>query len=229
MSDHPATTPAGENDDFEDESDSHDADHPFTEHSTIGSGEAFVFSQVDNVRGDVLISSAADPDRIVYKVSSNVSIDRSKPKLVLFCNDKPISHLYHHWTTGYKIGVDRNGNSGDESNMQWVDLKRGGFTALNKSYSFDWKGKTYVMARMRAADAGVTGSKKWLRHYKVVEKDSGDVIATYLTEEAFGKRAGTLTLKQGLEPDLSVVIIIGISEWREMARRQKRTVGAVLP
>lgn len=41
-------------------------------------------------------------------------------------------------------------------------------------------------------EAGVTGSKKWLRHYKVAEKDE-NVVATFLAEEAWGKRKGTLS------------------------------------
>jgi hypothetical protein len=212
---------------LEDEYDERDATHPFTEHSTIPSGQAFVFSQVDNSRGDVLISSASDPEKVIYKVSSHVSINRSRPKIVLSWGGNPIAHLFHHWTTGYRIGIDR-GGSGDESLMQWVELKRGGFTALNKSYLFEWKGRTYVLARMREPELGVRGSKKWLRHYKVVEKDSGEVVATYLTEAAFGKRTGTLTLQHKVDPDLSIIIVTGIAEWREMARRQQRTVGAVV-
>ncbi|KAJ6086127.1 hypothetical protein N7486_010408 [Penicillium sp. IBT 16267x] len=41
----------------------------------------------------------------------------------------PIAPLFHHWTTSYKIGVDRRA-SGDESLMQCTELKRGGFRAL---------------------------------------------------------------------------------------------------
>lgn len=70
--------------------------------------------------------------------------------------------------------------------MQWVKLRRGGFTALNKSYSFQWNEKTFVLARMRVSEAGV-GVSRLLRHYKVVEKD-GEVVATYVSEETGGTR-----------------------------------------
>lgn len=211
----------------EDEDHEHDSEHPITQHSTIPSGRAFIFSQANSRSGDALISSADDPDKVIYECAVTVSIDHSKPKIVISSDGRVIAHVFHHWTTGFKIGVDP-GGSGNERAMQWVEMKKGGFTALNRSFAFDWQGKVYVMARMRESSLGVTGRKKWLRHYKVVEKESSDVVATYLTETSIGKRTGTLTLKQDVDRDLGVIILAGIAEWREMARRQQMTMGAAL-
>ncbi|KAJ5721033.1 uncharacterized protein N7483_008967 [Penicillium malachiteum] len=156
--------------------------HPSIAPSTISNGETLILSEDINGpnNGDVLISSATDPSKIVYQVTSHISINRRKPKLVLSHDGKPIAHVFHHWMTGYKIGVDRQG-SGDESRMQWVEMKREGLTALNKSYSFEWNGRMYILARMRGENrhvGGTTELKKGWRDYKVIEKD-GDPVATF--------------------------------------------------
>ncbi|KAJ5627476.1 hypothetical protein N7528_004903 [Penicillium herquei] len=195
--------------------------------STISNGEILLVSEDINGsnHGDVLISSATGPSKIVYQVTSNISINRRKPKLVLSHNGKAIAHLFHHWLTGYKIGVDRQG-SGDESRMQWVELKRDGFTALKKSYSFQWNGRTYILARMREENGHGTESNKGLRNYKVVEKD-GDPVATF-TADASERDKGILTLRSGLDPDVRVIAVIAMMEWREVARRQRHTAGGVV-
>ncbi|KAJ6008075.1 hypothetical protein N7540_012051 [Penicillium herquei] len=197
--------------------------HPSTAPSTVSNSENLIISEDINGpnHGDVLISSATDPSKIVYQVTTHISINRRKPKLVLSHNGKPIAHLFHHWTTGYKIGVDRQG-SGDESRMQWVELKRDGFTALKKSYSFEWNGRAYILARMR----GTTELNKGWQNYKVVEKD-GDSVATF-TADVSERDKGILTLRSGLDPDVKVIAVFAIMEWREVARRQRHTAGGVV-
>ncbi|KAJ5703688.1 hypothetical protein N7493_011613 [Penicillium malachiteum] len=203
--------------------------HPSTASSTIANGEILVVSEDINGanHGDVLISSATNPSKTVYQVTSNISINRRKPKLVLSHDGKLIAHLFHHWMTGYKIGVDRYG-SGDESRMQWVELKRDGFATLKKSYSFDWNGRTYILARMRGENGHGTDSElnKGWRNYKVVEKD-GEPVAIF-TADASEKDKGILALRSGLDPDVKVFAVIAIMEWREVARRQRHTAGGVV-
>ncbi|KAJ5701810.1 hypothetical protein N7488_009358 [Penicillium malachiteum] len=203
--------------------------HPSIASSTISNGETLIVSEDINGpnHGDVLISSVTDPSKIVYQVTSHISMNRRKPKLVLSQNDKPIAHLSHHWMTGYKIGDDRQG-SGDESRMQWVELKRDGFTALKKSYSFQCNGRTYILARMRGENGHGTGSEsnKGWRNYKVVEKD-GDPVSTFTTDTS-ERDKGILTLRSGLDPDVRVIAVIAIMEWREVARRQRHTAGGVV-
>lgn len=206
--------------------DSHDDDevsHPFTEQTTIPNGEILYISNIASGHGDALITSPNNSSP-TYKVTSHISIDRSKPKIVLSSDNRAISHLFHHWRTGYKIGVDHRGHG--ESQMEWVELKRGGFTALNKSYSFLWNGKMYVIARMKGSE--VAGGSRLLRHYKVVEKDGGEVVATYVSGEASGARRGTITVQRGLDANLRLVVVTALAEWREMARRQQRTAGGVV-
>ncbi|KAJ5286711.1 hypothetical protein N7478_002397 [Penicillium angulare] len=109
---------------------------------------------------------------------------------------------------------------------EWVELKRGGFNALNKSYSFVWNGNMYVITRMKGSE--VVGGSRLLRHYKVVEKDGGEVVATYVSGKAGGARKGTITVQRGLDANLRLVVVTALAEWREMARRQQRIAGGVV-
>ncbi|KAJ5884590.1 hypothetical protein N7504_012162 [Penicillium tannophilum] len=106
-----------------------------------------------------------------------------KPNVILPSDENSSRPLSHDWTASYKISADRC-DSGDESLMQWIELKR--------SYSFKWQGKTYVVARSRVLETGVARLNMILRHYKVVEENE-IVVATYIAEEALGERKGAPT------------------------------------
>ena len=198
------------------------------QHTPVPNGRALVFSPDSSLRArNVKITSSDDPNQIIYQCNITVSLNHSKPTIEILAGGRALAQIFNHWTTGLKVGIDPSG-SGTEASIQWVEMKKGGITALARTFTFDWQGKSYVLTRMRDSHLGVTGMKKLLRHYKVVEEGSGEVAATYLTEAAFGRRTGTLVLKKDMERDLELLIVSGIAAWREMARRQQRSVGAVV-
>ena len=63
-------------------------------------------------------------------------------------------------------------------------------------------------------------------NYKVVDKQSGQTVATYGTQGAIGQPMGNLNVSTGLDGDLHIIIMTIMSEWVAMMRRQPAISGA---
>lgn len=92
---------------------------------------------------------------------------------------------------------------------------------MSKRYVFDWNGKQSASQRANSKNINVTGLSKWmLTHFKVVDVDSGGLIALY-TSNKFGRKKGTVRLKSGLSQDLEILSMLGVASWKEKIRREQ--------
>ena len=118
------------------------------------------------------------------------------------------------------MGKFRVGIGPDDISMVWTEFKRSG-SIFSKRYLFEWNGKTFSMQRAKSKDTNVTGfAKLMLTHFKVIEVDTGELVALY-TSNKFGRKKGTVKLKSGLPQDLEILFVIGIASWRDKIRREQ--------
>ena len=179
-------------------------------------GKALSFNHPDSfhLSRDMIIQDG--PTAIYYGEVSEFR--RRKPDITLHRGgDKEGSIVAASF---YGFGKFRLGVGSDEISMVWTECKRGG-SILSKHFLFEWNGKTYSLQRAKSKDTNVTGfAKLMLTHFKVVEADTGELIALY-TSNKFGRKKGTVKLKPDLPEDLEILSVLCIASWRDKIRRQQ--------
>ncbi|KAM0717800.1 hypothetical protein Q7P37_006132 [Cladosporium fusiforme] len=121
-----------------------------------------------------------------------------------------IGHTYMHCgPRSIKCGL-----GAEEATMKWFELKRSGF-AHSKSYEVEWAGRSYVICRSNS------GPKSG--QYHVLDARTKEVVATHVSEFKFGsmRREKTLSFKPGVDEELQLLLIMGLSAWREKSRRTR--------
>lgn len=121
-----------------------------------------------------------------------------------------VGHTYIHIAPrSIKCGIGP-----EDTSMTWFELKRGGF-AHTKNYQVEWNGRTYVICRSNS------GPKSG--QYHVLDSQTKDVVATHVSEFKFGsmRRNKTLTFKPDVDEELQLLLIMGLSAWREKSRRTR--------
>jgi hypothetical protein len=148
---------------------------------------------------------------------------RNVPDIRLHSNGKegPIVAVSHFSRAlSIKCGLGSN-----ELSRDWIEIKRSGAFGSTK-YRFEHGGRKYSLRRTRDAGHGVSAINRVLMsHYQVIDDDSGDILAAYITSASIGKRKGSLTLAQGVSQELEVLTVIGVASWREKARRRHAAGG----
>ena len=178
-------------------------------------GKALSFNHTDSFQmsRDMIIQDDKTP--VYYADVSEFT--RHKPDITLHrgSDDGPVvAASFFGW------GKFRLGLGSDDISMVWTELKRGG-AFMSKRYAFEWKGRPYILQRAKSSDTHVTGfSKLMLTHFKVVEADSGEVIALYISNK-IGKKKGTMKLKSGLAEELEILCVLGVASWRDKMRREQ--------
>ena len=120
----------------------------------------------------------------------------------------------------YGFGKFRIGIGPDDISMVWTECKRSG-SLFSKRFLFEWNGRTYSMQRAKSKDTNVTGfAKLMLTHFKVVEVDTGELVALY-TSNKFGRKKGTVRFKPDLPQDLEILFVMSIASWRDKIRREQ--------
>lgn len=118
----------------------------------------------------------------------------------------------------------------DDLNAEWIELKSTSLLS-KRGFEFEYRGRGYRLQRTHAKENGVDGvlRKVNLNHFKVVDvgpaNGSGEggeeVVAVYVSETFHpGRMKGTLTLREGAEEGLEVLIVLGVVGWREKKRRR---------
>ena len=115
----------------------------------------------------------------------------------------------HSWTRVYHIGV---GN--DQASMQWVDSKT---KVYPKRPTFEWKGETYVLARVFKDENGEKLKKSKWWWYFGVRDSAGKRVALCSPGGAKGK--SILKLAEGVSEELWLVILLAICSWKEEMKR----------
>ena len=148
---------------------------------------------------------------------------RKVPDIILYSNSKegPIVAVSHFSRAlSIKCGLGSN-----ELSRDWIEMKRSGAFGSTR-YRFEYGERKYSLRRTRDAGHGVSGINRVLMsHYQVIDDDSGDTLAVYITSASIGKRKGSLTLVQGVSQELEVLIVIVVASWREKARRRHAAGG----
>jgi hypothetical protein len=178
-------------------------------------GKALSFNHTDSFQfsRDIIIGDGEAP--VYYADVSDFT--RHKPDITLHKGDKDgpvVAASFFGW------GKFRLGLGSDDISMVWTELKRGG-SFMSKRYTFEWKGKPYMLLRAKSEDTRVTGwSRLMLTHFKVVQADSGEILALYISNK-IGKKKGTMRLKSGLAEDLEILCVLSVASWRDKIRREQ--------
>lgn len=115
----------------------------------------------------------------------------------------------HSWSRIYHIGVGH-----DDTSMQWVDSKT---KVYPKRPTFEWKGETYILARVSKDENGEKLKKaKWWWYFGVRD-GAGGWVALCSPGDAKGK--SILKLAEGVTEELGLVILLAISSWKEEMKR----------
>lgn len=195
-------------------SDEIDEDLPSKELATIH-GKSLTFNHGDFPWRDMEILQDGSP---VYFV--DIAEFTNAPDVTLHRGGKDgqvVGAAHYRFSLSLKCGVGT-----DEISMRWTEMKRHG-AFKTKQYRFHWNGATYTMCRAKSEDYGGTVlSRLLLTHFKIVEDDSGKVVALYVSEVGYGKKKGTLKLAAGIGEDLEVLCVLGVASWRDKIRRNRQ-------
>ena len=158
-----------------------------------------------------------DNDRVAYYAEVS-EFTRNKPDIILHRGARSGSvcaHSFFGWfTRSFKCGMGP-----DETSMQWVEFKKGSFG--KRRFEFHWDGRTYVLQAATSAETNVSGAARlMLTHFKIIDAESGEMIALYVSEKIGGKK-GTLSLKASLCGDLELLCVLGVASWRDKIRRRQ--------
>ena len=179
-------------------------------------GKALTFNHTDSfhLSRDMIIQDAETPT--YYADVSEFS--RNKPDITLHRGGKDGPVVAASWYGPRK--KIRLGVGSDDISMVWIELKRGGHL-MSKRYAFEWDGKPYLLQRATSKDTKVTGlSKLMLTHFKVVDVESGELVALYVSHK-IGKKKGTMKFKPGLSEELEILFVLGVASWRDKIRREQ--------
>ncbi|KAK3723000.1 hypothetical protein LTR37_002146 [Vermiconidia calcicola] len=117
-----------------------------------------------------------DGDIPVY-FSEVSELTRHKPDITMHRGNQDgivCAASYFQWSRSMKCGIGP-----DNISMQWIDFARGGMTD-KKCFVFHWKSNTYIIQRAKAAEHKASGfGRLLLTHFKVVEENSGNVVALH--------------------------------------------------
>ena len=179
-------------------------------------GKALSFNHTDSFQLSRDMTIIQDGGAPVYYADVS-EFTRHKPDVILRRGDKDgpvLAASFFGW------GKFRLGLGSDDISMIWTELKRGG-SFMSKRYTFEWEGKPYILQRAKSEDTRVTGwSRLMLTHFKVVQADTGDVLALYISNK-IGKKKGTMRLKSGLAENLEILCVLAVASWRDKIRREQ--------
>lgn len=146
-----------------------------------------------------------------------------KPDITLHSrteNGPMVGQAHFRWSLFIKAGVGP-----DDTSMDWTNMKRGG--VLRRHYDLEYRGKTYSLRRTHATDHGVAPYQRAIfPHMKVVEEETGEVVAVYNSILTVKRKRGTIHFAKGVSPELEVLCVLGFAAWREkIARAGGRSSG----
>lgn len=179
-------------------------------------GKALSFNHTDSFQlsRDMVIQ---DGETSIYYADVS-EFSRKRPDITLHrgSQDGPVvAASYYGFSKKIRLGV-----GSDDISMVWTELKRGG-SFMSKRYAFEWDGKPYLLQRATSKDTKVTGlSKMMLTHFKIVEVESGELVALYISHK-IGKKKGTMKLKPGLPEELEILFVLAVASWRDKIRREQ--------
>ena len=179
-------------------------------------GKALSFNHTDSFQlsRDVIVQDGATA--LYYAEISEFR--RRKPDITLHAGGQKEGAVVAASFYGFR--KFRIGIGPDDISMVWTECKRSG-SLLSKRFLFEWNGRTYSMQRAKSKDTNVTGfAKLMLTHFKVVEVDSGELVALY-TSNKFGRKKGTVKFKPDLPQDLEILFVLSIASWRDKIRREQ--------
>ncbi|KAK4505970.1 hypothetical protein PRZ48_003935 [Zasmidium cellare] len=184
------------------------------------SGRTLTFNHTDFPWRNISIE---ENDKPVY-VADVSAFTPNKPDIIVHSRTEHgpvVGQAHFRWSLSIKAGVGPS-----DTTMFWTNMKRGG--VLHRNYTFEYRGRTYSLRRTHSTHNGVAPHQRAMfSHMKVVDEVSKEVIAVYVSTLTLKRKRGTITLAQGVSPELEILCIMGFAAWREkLARAAGRSTGS---